>query len=189
MPSPLVVSDRLFAQSEIPASADRLEPSSRAHLAQAFRRARFARRTGQRRLPSRPSRRPCARVRPDDLVTHRTPMSAGHLVDVIEIPANRRLAIRNSPDSETRDGVVRKSRREVREEPLARCPTSRLDASRGQIAPLRRLWRCGALDRIRTCGFLLRRQTLYPLSYKGTDGDYTLSWWKTEKQCKESPRS
>ena len=26
----------------------------------------------------------------------------------------------------------------------------------------------GALDRIRTCGFLLRRQTLYPLSYKGT---------------------
>ncbi len=28
----------------------------------------------------------------------------------------------------------------------------------------------GALDRIRTCGFLLRRQTLYPLSYKGTAG-------------------
>ena len=26
----------------------------------------------------------------------------------------------------------------------------------------------GALDTIRTCGFLLRRQTLYPLSYKGT---------------------
>lgn len=32
----------------------------------------------------------------------------------------------------------------------------------------------GALDRIRTCGFLLRRQTLYPLSYKGTGDDYTL---------------
>ena len=26
----------------------------------------------------------------------------------------------------------------------------------------------GALDRIRTYGFLLRRQTLYPLSYEGT---------------------
>ena len=26
----------------------------------------------------------------------------------------------------------------------------------------------GALYRIRTCDFLLRRQTLYPLSYKGT---------------------
>ncbi len=25
----------------------------------------------------------------------------------------------------------------------------------------------GALDRIRTCGLLLRRQTLYPLSYEG----------------------
>ena len=32
----------------------------------------------------------------------------------------------------------------------------------------------GALDRIRTCGFLLRRQTLYPLSYKGARRDYTL---------------
>ena len=32
----------------------------------------------------------------------------------------------------------------------------------------------GALDWIRTSGFLLRRQTLYPLSYKGTMGDYTL---------------
>lgn len=31
----------------------------------------------------------------------------------------------------------------------------------------------GALDRIRTCGFLLRRQTLYPLSYKGVVSDYT----------------
>lgn len=27
--------------------------------------------------------------------------------------------------------------------------------------------RCGALDRIRTCGTLLRRQVLYPLSYEG----------------------
>lgn len=26
----------------------------------------------------------------------------------------------------------------------------------------------GALDRIRTCGTLLRRQVLYPLSYEGT---------------------
>ncbi len=34
--------------------------------------------------------------------------------------------------------------------------------------------KAGALDRIRTCGFLLRRQTLYPLSYKGTPHDYTL---------------
>ncbi len=33
----------------------------------------------------------------------------------------------------------------------------------------------GALDRIRTCDFLLRRQTLYPLSYEGmTEDDYTL---------------
>ena len=33
--------------------------------------------------------------------------------------------------------------------------------------------RSGALGRIRTCGFLLRRQTLYPLSYRGPRPDST----------------
>ena len=33
----------------------------------------------------------------------------------------------------------------------------------------------GALDRIRTYGFLLRRQTLYPLSYEGTVSYYTMA--------------
>ena len=41
----------------------------------------------------------------------------------------------------------------------------------------------GALDRIRTCGFLLRRQTLYPLSYKGTaETLYAIMAWNLAKQ-------
>ena len=34
--------------------------------------------------------------------------------------------------------------------------------------------RCGAPDRIRTYGFLLRRQTLYPLSYWGTSQSFII---------------
>lgn len=40
----------------------------------------------------------------------------------------------------------------------------------------------GALDRIRTCGFLLRRQTLYPLSYKGTPERLYAIMVESEKQ-------
>ena len=46
-------------------------------------------------------------------------------------------------------------------------PTGRAGAAKRKGEPKFSLAFHGALDRIRTCGTLLRRQVLYPLSYEG----------------------
>ena len=52
-------------------------------------------------------------------------------------------------------------------------PPGATRARRRDFPLRRRALARGAPDRIRTCGLLLRRQTLYPLSYRGPRPDFT----------------